>query len=87
MNLKININWQIDKEKTVEQAKKVLFDCMVKMQELAVLNAPSDIGLLKSRIKFYPRNPGYLSYVLTDGVEYGVHVEYGTSPHYVVQSI
>ena len=83
MNLKINIKWNVDKDHTIEQAKKVLFDCMIKMQELAVLYAPGDTGLLRSRIKFYPQSPGFLKYILTDGVEYGVDVEYGTDPHVV----
>lgn len=83
MNLKLEIKWNINKKLTEEQAKRVLFNCMLKLQELAVLNAPVDTGRLKSTIKFYPTASGFSEYVLTDGVDYGIHMEYGTVPHYV----
>jgi len=60
----------------------VLFDSMVKMHELAVINCPFDTGRLRNSIIIKPTTPGYKSYVLADGVEYGVSVEFGTSPHY-----
>jgi len=83
MNLKFNIDWEIKKMETEEKVKIVLFDCMMKMQELAVINCPVDVGTLKNSIKLFPSTPGYKSYILADGVYYGVDVEFGTSPHYV----
>lgn len=83
MNLKFNIDWKINKKEVEEKAKLVLFNCMVKMHELAVNNAPVDVGTLRASIKLFPSTPGYKSYILADGVTYGIHIEFGTSPHYV----
>jgi len=83
MNIKFNISTKIKREEMIEKAKMVLFDCFVKMQELAVMNAPVDVGTLKNSIKIFPSTPGYKTYVLADGVDYGIHVEFGTRPHYV----
>lgn len=66
-----------------EGAKEVLFRAMVKMEELAKTKAPVDTGNLKNRIHLTPIQRGATEYVLSDGVEYGVYVEYGTKPHYV----
>jgi len=83
MKIKFSVNSKLDKEKTVEQAKLVLFKSMVKMHELATINCPVDTGILRFSIKLFPSVPGAKSYILADGVEYGIDVEYGTSPHYV----
>lgn len=83
MKIKFNVSSKIKKKETIEKVKIVLFDCMVKMHELATLNAPVDTGRLKTSIKLFPSAPGAKSYVLADGVDYGIHVEFGTSPHYV----
>lgn len=83
MLLKFNIDIKLDKKKTVEQAKLVLFFAMLKMQELAVLKVAVDRGRLKSSIKIFPTSPGAEEYVLYDGVDYGIDIEFGTSPHYV----
>ena len=81
MNLKFTITTKIKKAETIEKAKLVLFDCMVKMHELATINCPVDTGRLKISINLFPWVPGALSYVLADGVTYGSDVEFGTSPH------
>ena len=83
MKIKFNVNSKIKKEETIKQVKSVLFMSMVKMHELATLNAPVDTGLLRSTIRLFPSVPGATEYVLADGVEYGVDLEFGTSPHYV----
>lgn len=70
-------------ENTKEQVKEVLFRAMVKMEEIAKNKAPVDTGNLKNRIHLEPMQPGASEYTLSDGVEYGVYVEYGTKPHYV----
>lgn len=63
--------------------KEVLFRAMVKMEELAKMRAPVDTGNLKNRIHLEPMQRGASEYILSDGVEYGVYLEYGTKPHYV----
>jgi len=83
MNLKFNIDWKIKKKETEEKTKQVLFDCMVKMHELAVINCPVDTSLLVNSIKIFPSVPGAKSYILADGVTYGIDVEFGTDPHVV----
>jgi len=71
------------KNATAEGMKEVLFRAMVKMEEIAKLKAPVDTGNLKNRIHLNPLQKGATEYILSDGVEYGVYVEYGTKPHYV----
>jgi len=77
MKIKLNISSKIKKQETIEKVKTVLFDCMVKMYELANLYVPVDTGRLKISIKLFPSIPGAKSYVLADGVDYGIDVEYG----------
>ena len=83
MNLKFNIDWKIKKKETEEKVKLVLFDCMVKMHELATINCPVDKGLLRASIRLFPSTPGFNFYTLADGVTYGVDVEFGTAPHII----
>ena len=83
MKLKFNINTKINKEEIIEKIKLVLFKSMLKMHELAVMNCPVDTGILRNSIVLKPMAPGYSSYELGDGVEYGVDVEYGVSPHVI----
>jgi len=72
----------VSKKLTIEQLKMVLFKSMIKMQELATINAPVDTGRLRNSINLRPATPGYKNYVLADGTDYGSHVEYGTKPHW-----
>ena len=83
MEIKFNLNWKVNKKKTINKAQNVLFDCMIKMQELAVRNCPVDVGILRNSIRLFPSTPGYKNYILADGVSYGIDVEYGTRPHYI----
>jgi len=71
------------KNTTAEGMKTVLWKAMIKMEEIAKLKAPVDTGNLKNRIHLNPLQQGATEYTLSDGVEYGVYVEYGTKPHYV----
>lgn len=82
MKLKLNIQSELNRDATIDQLKMVLFKSMIKMQELATINAPVDTGRLRNSINLNPATPGFGSYVLSDGVEYGSSVEYGTSPHF-----
>ena len=83
MNIKFSLKTDLNKQEVIDKSKLVLFHSMVKMHELATLFAPVDTGRLRSTIKLFPLEPGAKSYILADGVEYGIDVEYGTSPHYV----
>jgi len=86
MKMSFNIktpNLRVQEKAADEIAKEVLFRSMVKMEGLAKMRAPVDTGNLKNRIHLTPIQRGARTYTLSDGVEYGVYVEYGTKPHYV----
>lgn len=83
MKIKLEVTGKIDDKLILEKLKKVLFKSVVKMHELAVINAPVDIGRLKNSIKFFPLSFGLSSYTIYVGVEYGADVEFGTSPHVI----
>jgi hypothetical protein len=83
MRMKLNVNTKLDKKMTVKQMQAVLFKSMLKMHELATINCPVDTGRLRNSIILDPASPGYTNYILSDGVEYGIDVEYGTKPHYL----
>lgn len=83
MRLKFSIKSEVNSKEAVEHLKMVLFKSMVKMHELATINCPVDTGRLRTSIILKPTSPGYDQYMLSDGVDYGIHVEYGTSPHYM----
>jgi len=70
-------------EDLLEKQQQVLFEAMIKMEEIAKLKAPVDTGDLKRRIHVTPSQKGHSEYTLSDGVNYGIHVEYGTKPHRV----
>ena len=67
----------------ISKARKVLFLTMDKMHKLAVQKVTTDRSTLKASIKLTPETPGSDTYVLSDGVEYGISIEFGTSPHFV----
>jgi len=71
------------KENTKAGAREVLWRCMVKMEGLAKMRAPVDTGLLKARIHLEPMQRGASEITLSDGVSYGIDVEYGNRPHHV----
>jgi len=86
MNMSFNLEMeglQIAENHTIEQAKKVLWLSMHKMEQLAKRFAPVDTGLLRRSINLHPIQEGATEYVLADGVKYGEYVEYGTSPHLI----
>jgi len=64
---------------TKEKAEKILMLCMMKMEELAIKNAPVDQGFLRLNISLFPQ---LLSnkYVLTSNADYSAAMEYGTRP-------
>jgi len=81
MDIKLNLNESSDDE--IKKAELILFQCMAKMEELAKMKVAVDTGRLKNSITLNPTYPGARRYVLSDGVEYGIDIEYGTSPHIV----
>ena len=83
MKITFHINKKLEKEKIFEGMKKVLFDSMLKMNEIAVNMVPVDTGLLKVRINLLPAVPGYTNYTLTAATDYAEAVEYGTSPRVI----
>lgn len=83
MNIKFNISTELNSNEVIEKAKLVLFHSMVKMHELATMNAPVDKGFLRASIKLFPSHPGATFYELADGVTYGIDVEFGTVPHVI----
>ena len=76
-------NLNNEANRVLEGEKEVLFRAMVKMEELAKLKAPVDRGMLKARIHLTPLQRGAITYTLSDGVVYGVDLEYGNRPHNV----
>lgn len=76
-------NLNLNKKAVQEGMKKVLFKAMTKMEALAKERVPVDTGNLKNRIHLTPIEFGAEEYTLSDGVEYGVFVEFGTNPHFV----
>jgi hypothetical protein len=84
--MKINFEVQIDQKYTVDEAipdiKKALYLSMVKMKEIAIREAPIDMGLLRSSIFLHPNTRDSDTYTLEDGVPYGIYMEYGTRPHW-----
>jgi len=67
----------------LKKQKEILFRSMVKMQEIATMKCPVDTGRLRSSINLDPIFLGAWNYTLSVGVDYGIDVEYGTSPHMV----
>lgn len=73
----------LNEVKVLNLCKDILWKTVHKAEELAVSFCPVDQGTLKGSIRIYPRKWGKDEYFLSDGVEYGQWVEYGTSPHAV----
>lgn len=83
MRLTFDVEFDIERIDQKAIAVKVLWRAMNKLEELAKRFVAVDEGTLKTAINLFPAYPGALSYVLSDGVDYGVHLEYGTRPHWV----
>ena len=83
MKMDFNIQTKLDKSELLEKSKQVLWLSMNKMQGLAKRYAPFDTGKLSTSIHLLPMSSGANQYILTDGVDYGIHMEYGTRPHWM----
>jgi len=71
------------KKDLLKNYEDVLFESMIKMEKLAKEKAPVDTGTLKARIHLDPVERGHKKYILSDGIEYGIDLEYGNRPHKV----
>ena len=74
---------QEEKNRIIENQKRVLWLAMHKMHELMLNKVPVDTGRLTHSLTLNPKTQGYSNYTIADGVKYGVDIEYGTSPHHV----
>ncbi len=83
MRIKFKVESKIDADKIIEKQKKVLFDSMLKMQELAITKVPTDQGMLANSIQLFPMTKGSTEYILAARSSYAQAVEYGSSPHFV----
>jgi HK97 gp10 family phage protein len=72
----------VDDEKAMSAAKKTLAQVMALMEGEAVRNCPADTGRLRGSI--HTHKVSDFHYILADGVNYGVYVEFGTSPHMIL---
>jgi len=86
----MNVNFSVElrgleqgEQETLAKSKRALFLGMSKMHEIAIMRCPADTGDLRNSIWLHPDWPGEVEYLLTVGLDYGIHVEYGTSPHFV----
>lgn len=78
MKAKFSIKSKIDKGEVKDKLKKVLFDSMLKLQEISVTTVPVDTGRLKNSIILNPQSPGNKKYTVATGTHYASHVEFGT---------
>ena len=80
VNFKIEdkFNVQQSKTKVIRAAKQALFEIMLKLTERASKEAPWLTGRLSGSIHMQPQRPAN-KIIVSDGVEYGAFVEFGTS--------
>ena len=83
MKISFSVNPKFNQEEVIKKTEKVLFDSMLKMQEIAIQKAPTDMGSLAGSIHLNPMSPGFREYVLSARIAYAEGIEYGTSPHFV----
>ncbi|MDI3476926.1 MAG: hypothetical protein PWQ59_451 [Thermoanaerobacterium sp.] len=83
LNFSINLTGLKNGKKLIEaEGQKILFNAMTQMQNIAKRRAPVNTGLLRASINLFPEAKLASEYILACGVDYGIYVEYGTSPHY-----
>ena len=79
MKVNLGIKTFVDKKKVTSKALNVLWRSSNKIVELAKIRCPVDTGRLRATIHINPTQPNSLKFTISDGVDYGVHQEYGTS--------
>ena len=78
MNIKFRVNTELDDDVIRQMAKNVLWKSVLKIHALSSRIVPVDTGRLKGSLHVSPSASGSLKYRVGDGVNYGVHIEYGT---------
>ena len=81
MQIKLDVKTKINKDEVMQGLKRVLWLSANKVHQLAVQKVPVDTGRLKNSLILTPVTLGYSEYTISDGVEYGAYVEFGTRPH------
>lgn len=81
MKLDVNIKTTFEKTGVLNKLEKALEVAMYMMEGEAIRKAPVDTGNLRAKIKAHKINPH--KWILSDGVDYGVFLEYGTEPHII----
>ena len=74
----------IDKTIVLERLKKVLFQSMIDIREVAKRKAPFKTGFLRKEIKLFPESFGETEYELISGAPYSEPNEFGTSPYIIL---
>ena len=77
----INIKESVLKDLPIKKAQRVLFESMLKMEELAVNNAPQDQGEIKEKIKLTPTSLEN-EYILESKAQHSQVMEEGSRPFY-----
>lgn len=83
MSVKMVYEETIEQKNIEELVYRPLYLSAIKMKELAMRNAPVDMGFLKNSIVVLPNTKLSDVYIIYCGAEYGLFIEYGTSPHWV----
>ena len=79
MTNRFKVEIKINEKNIQRAAEKVLWKTVNKVAEISKIICPVDTGRLRASIHITPARPGEIKYLISDGVEYGVHIEYGTS--------
>ena len=82
LSIKMEYEETFDKEEASKLIKNSLYLCAVKMKELAIRKAPIDLGFLRNSIMITPNTKYSDTYIIYCGADYGLYIEFGTSPHW-----
>ena len=77
MKMSFNVSYNLDEGKMKDAAREVLYQAMHEMHDEASILCPVDTGRLKNSIHLDPIGKAD-TIILADGVDYGVHQEFGT---------
>ena len=78
LNMDVNFNEQQMAINIINKAKKALLEIMLALEGHAKREAPVRTGMLRASIHTEPKRPAE-KIIVSDGVNYGVFVELGTS--------
>lgn len=85
MNINIDAKYEekLSPETIIMRLHRALYLSAVKMKELAIKNAPVDIGLLRLSINLEPNVTYSNIYTVYTDSSYALSMEYGTRAHWV----